>query len=113
MSVLNRRQQSKKDHATDWLGTAGKAAVVGVLARGAGQGAKKGAKKGAKRGAKTVAKRGGKSLGRRIAPFAALGAVALLAAKKLRGGSEPEAWQQASANGSPTPVTPPEPATRP
>ena len=109
MSLLTRKK-SKSQQATDWLTTALKLGAVVSAARGA----KKATKAGAKKGAKVAAKRGSKSLGRRLVPFAAIGAVALVAAKKLRGGNEPEAWQQASANGSPTPATPPEPAsTRP
>src|SRR3954447_1915512 len=108
---LLRRKQTKQQHATDWLGTAAKAAAVGVLARGAGQGAKKGAKKGARKGAKTVAKRGGKSLGRRLAPLAAIGTVAFVAAKKLRGSKGSGGGGGVSPDGAPTPARPRGPPT--
>src|SRR4051794_20309803 len=106
MSLLNRKA-SKQQQATDWLTTAVKAAAVGVAARGAGKATKKGAKKGAKK----AAKRGGKSLGRRLAPIAAIGGLVVVA-KRLRSSksSGAETWTSTS---SPTPVTPPEPATRP
>jgi hypothetical protein len=107
MSLLNRKA-SKQQQATDWLTTAVKAAAVGVAARGAGKATKKGAKKGAKK----AAKRGGKSLGRRLAPIAAIGGL-IVVAKRLRSSKDSGAEAWTPANGSPTPVAPPEPATAP
>jgi hypothetical protein len=104
MSLL-RRNKSKPQQATDWLTTVVKLGAVGAAARGAGKATKKGAKK--------AGAQGGKGLGRRLAPFAAVAAVAVVAAKKLRSSdSGADSWQSA-ANGSPTPVAPPEPAIRP
>ena len=107
MSLL-RRKKTKPQQATDWLTTVLKVGAVGAAARGASQTAKKGAKKGAKK----AAAKGGKGLGKRVAPFAALGVVGVVAAKKLRSKDEAPSWQ-ASTNGSPTPVAPPEPAATP
>jgi hypothetical protein len=108
MSLL-RRKQTKPQQATDWLTTVLKLGAAGAAARGAGKATKKGAKKGAKK----AAAQGGKGLGRRLAPIAAVAAVAVVAAKKLRSSdSGADSWQS-SANGSPTPVAPPEPAAAP
>jgi len=112
MSLI-RRKKSKQQQATDWLTTVLKVGAVGAALRGAGEATKKGAKKGAKKAGKTGAVKGGKGLGKRVAPFAAIGAVAFIAAKKMRGGREEPQTFGASPNGSPTPVAPPEPATRP
>jgi len=107
MSLL-KRKAGKQQQATDWLTTAVKAAAIGVAARGAGRATKKGAKKGAKKAAKS----GGKSLGRRLAPIAAIGGL-IVVAKRLRSSKDSGSETWSSASGSPTPVAPPEPATRP
>src|SRR5215212_3186810 len=92
MSLL-KRKNPKPQQAADWLTTFLKAGALGVAARGAGKGAKKGAGKGAKK----AAAKGGKSLGRRLAPIAAVGAVAVVAAKKLRSSdSGSENWQSSA-----------------
>ena len=111
--TLLRRKKSKQQQATDWLTTVLKVGAVGAAVRGAGQATKKGAKKGAKKASKTAAAKGGKGLAKRVAPVAAVGTVAFVVARKLRGGREaPQTF--GSTNGSPTPVAPPEPAsTRP
>src|SRR4051812_14419197 len=86
MTMLRRKQKTKPEQATDWLTTVLKLGAVGAAARGA----KKTAAKGAKKGAKKAAAKGGKSAGKRLAPFVALGAVGVVAAKKLRGGKGTE-----------------------
>ena len=106
MSLLTRKK-SKSQQATDWLTTALKLGAVVSAARGA----KTATKAGAKKGAKKAAKSGGKGLGKRLAPIAAIGGL-IVVAKKVRSSksSAPEPW---TAPASPTPVAPPEPATRP
>jgi hypothetical protein len=107
MSVLRRRKKTRQDEAVEWLTAALKLGAVGAAA--------KGAKKSASKTAKKAAKTGGKGIGKRIAPAVALGAVGLVAAKKLRGrkGTEVPTYDT-SGNGSPTPTAPPAPtATRP
>src|SRR5437764_480490 len=113
MSLI-RLNKSKKAQATDWLTTLLKVGALGAAARGAGIAAKTGAKKGAKRGAKKAAAKGGKSVGKRLAPVALVGTGAFVAVRRLRGKKKSgmDSWQAAPA-AAPTPVAPPEPATRP
>ena len=59
-----------------------------------------------------AAKGAGKGAAKRVLPIAAAGTIAFVALKKLRGGREEPQSFGASANGSPTPAAPPEPATR-
>jgi hypothetical protein len=108
MSLI-RRKKSKQQQATDWLTTVLKVGAVGAAARGAGQATKKGAKK----GAKTAAAKGGRGLGKRVLPLAAIGTAAFVVLKRVRSRDEQPQSFGASPNGSPTPVAPPEPATRP
>jgi hypothetical protein len=104
MSVLRSKKKSRQDEAVEWLTAFLKLGAVGAAAKGAKKTAAKKAKKAAKKG-----------VARRVVPVAALGTVGVVAVKKLRGGRGTEIpAYDASANGSPTPASPPSPvATQP
>src|SRR4051812_5948004 len=94
MSLIPRRKKTRSSEAVDLITDALNLAAVAKAASGA-----KKAAKGA------AAYKGGKAVAKRVVPIAALGAVGLVAAKKLRGGEEPPAWT--SAPSTPTPAQPP------